>query len=142
MPKYSLDQEDKWRTYHPLEDTPDLFLKFARLYENGKGCSTDAILSWVHKYGLLGKGGGYLGSSEESIREYRESIRWAAGILAMYESALNEDEVAARDIVLGEFMTVGSPSSLYEKLDEHCILTAFPALRLTMQASSHQEQVD
>jgi hypothetical protein len=118
-PKYSSNQEDKWYEYNPFKDTPDLFLKFARLYERGKGSSVDAILDWVHRYGLLGYGEGrYFGGPEETVENYRESIYWAAGILAMYEAALNGDEDAAKDVVLGEFLSVGPSFSLLQKLGE------------------------
>ena len=118
-PKYSANQEDKWHTYNPFEDTPDLFLKFARLYEPGKGASVDAILNWVHGYGLLGYGEGrYYGGPEETVEQYRASIYWATGILAMYEAALNGDEEAAKEVVLGEFLSVGPSSSLLQKLGE------------------------
>jgi hypothetical protein len=36
----------------------------------------------------------------------------------MYEAALNEDEEAARNLVLGEFLSVGPSPSLHEKLGE------------------------
>ena len=118
-PKYSSNQEDKWHTYNPFEDTPDLFLKFARLYEPGKGASVDAILNWVHRYGLLGYGEGRdYGGPEETVEQYRASIYWAAGILAMYEAALNGDEEAAKDIVLGEFLWVGPFPYLRKKVSE------------------------
>jgi hypothetical protein len=118
-PKYSANQEDRWHSYNPFEDTPDLFLKFARLYEPGKGASVDAILNWVHGYGLLGYSEGrYYGGPEESVEQYRASIYWAAGILAMYEAALNGDEDAAKDVVLREFLSVGPSSSLLQKLGE------------------------
>lgn len=115
----SSNQKDKWHTYYPFEDTPDLFLKFARLYKPGKGSSVDTILDWVHAYGLLGYGeGSYFGGPEETIENYWGSIYWAAGILAMYEAALNGDEEAAKDVVLGEFLWVGPLSYLRKKLSE------------------------
>jgi hypothetical protein len=124
IPKYLLDREDKWRTYYPLKETPDLFLKFARLYR-GTGAHhidsvfVDSVLDWVHKYGLLGhiEIAGYAGS-EETIGLYAESARWAAGILAMYEAALNGDEEAAKAAVLEEFLTVDPLASELRTLGE------------------------
>src|SRR5215213_3351244 len=52
MSKYSISRPDKWRYYDPINDTPDLFLKFARLNEGDLLPST--ILKWVQRYGLLG----------------------------------------------------------------------------------------
>jgi hypothetical protein len=111
-PKYSLDREDKWRTYYPFEDTPDLFLKFARLYRGGGNRYVDSIfinsiLDWVHTYGLLGYDEySYYGGPEETINYYAGSAYWAACILAMYEAALNRDEEAAKAAVLEEFIWV------------------------------------
>jgi len=118
-PKYSANQEDRWHIYNPFEDTPYLFLEFTRLYEPGKGASVDAILNWVHRYGLLAYGEGrYFGGPEETVEQYRASIYWAAGILAMYEAALNGDEEAAKDVVLREFLSVGPFPYLRKKLSE------------------------
>ena len=111
-PKYPPNREDKWQTYHPLEDAPDLFLKFARLYRGGRDRYVDSvfvnsILDWVHKYGLLGyEKSLYYGGPEETISNYAGSAYWAAGILAMYEAALNGDEEAAKSAVLEEFLSV------------------------------------
>jgi hypothetical protein len=112
-PKYAPNQDDKWHAYHPLEDTPDLFLKFARLYNGGEDRYVDSVfvnsvLGWVHKYGLLGyeKSLYCYGGPEETIGNYAGSAYWAAGILAMYEAALNGDEEAAKHAVLEEFLFV------------------------------------
>ena len=111
-PKYPPNRDDKWRTYHPLEDTPDLFLKFARLYRDDRYRYVDSvfvnsILDWVHKYGLLGyEKSSYYGGPEATISNYAGSAYWAAGILAMYEAALNGDEEAAKNAVLEEFLSV------------------------------------
>jgi hypothetical protein len=123
-PKYSPNREDKWRTYHPLEDTPDLFLKFARLYRGGRDRYVDSvfvrsILEWVHKYGLLGySDNSYLGGPKETISNYAGSAYWAAGILAMYEAALNSDEVAAKSAILEEFLSVDSIASGVRRMGE------------------------
>ena len=45
VPKYpSGPSYDKWRIYEPLKETPDLFLRFARLYR--KGNSIEPILDF------------------------------------------------------------------------------------------------
>ncbi len=123
-PKYTLAREDKWRRYYPLEDTPDLFLKFARLYRGGRDRYVDSvfvksILHWVHQYGLLGYGDGdFFGGPEETLNNYAGSAYWAAGILAMYEAALNGDEEAAKGAVLEEFLPVDSVGSILEGIGE------------------------
>jgi hypothetical protein len=105
--KYPLSRTDKWRTYYPLEDTPELFLSFARLYDKKEGIAVDAILNWVQRYGLLGYGSGrWSAGPEETLADYRSEVHRAAGILASYEAALNGDEEAARDAVLNEFLLI------------------------------------
>lgn len=111
-PKYPPNRDDKWRQYRPVENTPDLFLKFARLYRGGEDRYVDSgfansILDWVHQYGLSGYGHySYYGGPEETLSNYAGSAYWAAGILAMYEAALNGDEGAARAVVLEDFLWV------------------------------------
>jgi hypothetical protein len=123
-PKYSLSREDKWRTYHPLEDTPDLFLKFARLYRGGGDRYVDStfvnsILEWVHKYGLVGYDKySYYGGPEETINNYAGATYWAAGILAMYEAALNGDQEAAKAALLEEFLWVDIVGPEFKRLGE------------------------
>ena len=95
-PKHSLLEE--WRGYDPLVDTPDLFLKFARLYD--QGFSTELILQWVGRYGVLGVGPeGWRGGPEETVEGFWEDVCWAAGILAMYEIALSGDTKKAEKLV-------------------------------------------
>jgi hypothetical protein len=93
--------EKEWRGYDPLVDTPDLFLKFARLYD--QGFSTELILQWVGSYGLLGvgsgEGSGWRGGPEETVERFWEEVSWAAGILAMYEIALSGDSANAEKVV-------------------------------------------
>lgn len=117
--KYPRNQKDKWIEYKPLNDAPDLFLKFARLHEGE--ISTEVAREWARKYGLLG----YVPSDEvgfekedavdlswEQIRRarsshdervkdgalsiFREETARAAGVLAMYEATLDGDNNAAK----------------------------------------------
>jgi hypothetical protein len=127
--KYPRNQKDKWIEYKPLQDQPDLFLRFAKLYE--RGLSVDLALGWARKYGLLGyvpdhevmseerKTGGVsweevrrvpkawevpksvLGIPRDgAISVFWEEARRAAGVLAMYEAALNGDNDAAKEVIL------------------------------------------
>jgi hypothetical protein len=103
-PKHGLTKdalEKEWRVYDPLVDTPDLFLKFARLYD--QGFSTELILQWVARYGLLGvgsgEGSGLRGGPEETVEGFWEEVSWAAGTLAMYEIALSGDSEKAKKVV-------------------------------------------
>jgi hypothetical protein len=95
-PKHRLLED--LRVYDPLVDTPDLFLKFARLYD--QGFSTELILQWVGRYGVLGVGPeGWRGGPEETVEGFWEQVSWAAGTLAMYEIALSGDSEKAAKAV-------------------------------------------
>ena len=87
--------DDKWRWYDPLEDTPDLFLKFARLH--GRSDSVDPIVDWVHKYGVLGlhRPEQWAGGPKETLEIFKMEIERAAQILALYEAALSGDNETA-----------------------------------------------
>ncbi len=50
--KYPQQENDKWTEYGPLQEKPDLFLRFAKVYE--QWFSVDLVLGWARKYGLLG----------------------------------------------------------------------------------------
>jgi hypothetical protein len=105
VPKYPYNPlgSDKWRTYAPLEDTPDLFLRFARLYERGD--QIKAMVDWVHSYGVLGQYGETPRSSRapQFARDFKESVAQAAGVLVLYEAVLNGDEEKVRATFLEEF---------------------------------------
>jgi hypothetical protein len=79
-PRYSQYQKDKWSEYMPLQDTPDLFLRFAKLYEQEP--SEQAALNWVKQYGLLGyiPDDDSLGYTPDGSRIYgrpkRETLSW------------------------------------------------------------------
>ena len=90
-----------WTGYDPLVDTPDLFLRFARLYD--QGFSPELVLQWVHRYGLLGRGLEFVGGTGETVEGFWEEVSWAAGILAMYEVALSGDSKEAERLVTTEF---------------------------------------
>ena len=107
VPKYpfSPDQEDKWKMYKPLEDTPDLFLKFAKLYEHDD--SIEPIIEWIHRYGGLGTGSSQGWRKPQEINSFKWNVSVAAGILALYEAVLNGDGKKARSLILEEFHQLG-----------------------------------
>jgi len=86
------------RFYQPLDDVPDLFLRFARLHKESD--FSKAALSWSCKYGL--PGGDILGnfssaaSMELSLFQAEAKRAWA--ILNMYEAVLNRDAQRVRDL--------------------------------------------
>ena len=101
-----MQRTDRWRTYEPLEDTPDLFLRFARLYD--KGDSIEAIADWVHRYGVLGDDPEHLNyTAAQHLRSFRQESGEAAGILALYEAVLNGDGDRAKSVFLEEYPFVG-----------------------------------
>ncbi|MGI9048032.1 MAG: hypothetical protein ACR2GU_01395 [Rubrobacteraceae bacterium] len=86
--------------YYPLEDAPDLFLKFARLYEEVDFQA--AALEWCHRYGMLHT------PDEQSIDNmgtsmplltFRREVARAHYVLAIYEAVLNRDKMAARTLL-------------------------------------------
>jgi len=93
----------EWTGYDPLVDTPDLFLRFARLYD--QRFSPELVLQWVHRYGLLGQVSGQVSgfAGGEIVEGFWEEVSWAAGILAMYEVALSRDSAEAERLVTTEF---------------------------------------
>jgi len=100
LPKHEYNyfrDDDTWRSYDPLEDTPDLFLKFARLHERND--SIEHIVDWVHKYGVLGLDRPKLlhgeGGPKETLESFKMEVERAAQVLALYEAALSGDNEAA-----------------------------------------------
>lgn len=84
--------------YHPLDDAPDLFLKFARLHEDSDFEGT--ALRFAHEYGLPDGEHPFprpdgVGTDVEadrlSLLRFREEVRRAWVVLAMYEAVLNGD---------------------------------------------------
>ncbi len=129
-PKYSRGpQKDKWREYKPLQDTPDLFLRFAKLHE--KGCSVESAREWARRYGLLGYTPDIDLMAEEdktskpswelfrrapragenlkdgAVGVFWEEVSRAAGVLTMYEATLSRDNEVAKKRLLEELPFLG-----------------------------------
>jgi hypothetical protein len=94
--------DEHWKTYKPLEEQPDLFLRFARL--SRQDASPQRALDWCKEYGVLGLAGdhhwGWAGENKarrayESLGAFDAEVNRAAGVLALYEAALNRDREAA-----------------------------------------------
>lgn len=82
-----------WRSYKPLEEVPDLFLKFTRLH--GVADPEAAALDWSREYGVLGDHMAPLIRPDRmSLLCFREEGKRAWVVLKMYEAALNHDERA------------------------------------------------
>jgi hypothetical protein len=100
------DLSDEWSAYSPLEDVPDLFLKFGKLYEQAD--FERAALAFSNNYGLPG-GGQEIVDAERGLKrmptrmkvsQFRDEARRAWGVLALYESVLNGDAPAVKDLFL------------------------------------------
>jgi hypothetical protein len=123
VPKYSREPSyfNKWRSYEPLEDTPDLFLKFARLH--GAEDRDDAMLAWVRNYGTLGHGKPrWVAGAPQDAKGFWEAVDQAAGVLALYEAVLNGDKERARSTILEEFPNVTLFWQLGNELSEKSAL--------------------
>lgn len=87
-----------WRGYKPLEEVPDLFLKFARLHEAAD--LEAAALDWSRKYGVVGDHTADLIRPDRmSLSCFKEEAKRAWMVLKMYEAALNRDKVAVRRLL-------------------------------------------
>ena len=99
-----------WKTYAPLRDEPDLFLRFARLGEGGT--SSRAISGWVGEHGLLGCGQpavhpsagqnvGWFGRPEDGLGVSADEARRAAALLRWCDALLYGDEDRLVEAVSG-----------------------------------------
>jgi hypothetical protein len=85
------EDENRVRVYAPLQETPDLFLKFAGLRRHKAKTRDEAaeiMLNWAKNYGVLGL---YPGNDRrESLTRFVSSARRAARCLELYEAATVE----------------------------------------------------
>ncbi len=85
--------------YHPLRDTPDLFLKFAKIHVSRN--QEDAVLDWTDRFGLLG------GDNEGRLQDldkvpislFLDEAKRAWVVLSLFEAACNKDVPTIKDIV-------------------------------------------
>jgi len=75
--------EEKWTSYKPLVDTPDLFLKFARLYQAPN--FGEAARQFSQRYGLLHEPW----QRQEELSSFYRSAKRAWIVLRLYEAVLN-----------------------------------------------------
>jgi hypothetical protein len=100
------DLSDEWSAYTPLEEVPDLFLKFGKLYEQAD--FEQAALAFSNNYGLPGgrqeivhgDRGLKPTPTRMKVSQFRDEARRAWGVLALYESVLNGDAPAVKDVFL------------------------------------------
>jgi hypothetical protein len=119
VPKYPYEPAtfDKWSSYEPLEETPDLFLKFARLYQAQD--QAEAMLDWIHTYGMLGHGQPpWMPGSPQNVQAFWLAVGQAAGLLTRYEAVLNRDRQSVQRAILVEFPYVGAWGHLDNELSD------------------------
>jgi hypothetical protein len=100
------DLSDDWLAYSPLENVPDLFLKFGKLYEQAD--FEHAALAFSNDYGLPDGMEEFVegGRSPEGtpprmkVSEFRDEARRAWGVLALYEAVLNSDAPTVKSLFL------------------------------------------
>jgi hypothetical protein len=123
-PVDSYTEEKGWRSYRPLVEAPDLFLRFARLCQEPN--FKKAALAWSHRYGLPGGGpvdskikGVKSGIRPDSMR--LEGFWWEAkkahAILTMYEGTLNRDAQAIKQL-LADYLNEKADYLLPLKINE------------------------
>jgi len=119
VPKYPNEPAtfDKWRSYAPLEETPDLFLKFTRLYQAQD--RPEAMLDWARTYGTLGHGQPpWVPGAPQEAKSFWEAVGKAAGLLALYEAVLNRESQSVQRAILADFPYVGLWWQIYNELPD------------------------
>jgi hypothetical protein len=100
------DESDDWLDYSPLDDAPDLFLRFGKLHDQADFERT--ALTFVNEYGLPGDRE-QSGKGEREIKpaptkmklsEFRDEARRAWAVLSFYEAVLNGDAPAVKNLFL------------------------------------------
>jgi hypothetical protein len=99
--------EEEWISYNPIDDVPDLFLRFARLYEESD--FDRAALDFTSKYGLpngadeapapFGDPGFETEAINWSLSQFHHEARRAWVVLALYEAVLNDEERTVRRLL-------------------------------------------
>jgi len=109
-PPWTGEEELHWRSYAPLKETPDLFLKLARLHQEPE--FEEATLAFSHRYGVLGgtsTKGSFPKPYRDNLSNFREEASRAWSILKMYEAVLNRNWMAAKSLLIAdEFYEAGN----------------------------------
>jgi hypothetical protein len=94
-----IKREGTWRSYQPIKEAPELFLRFAALHKAAD--FERAVLDWTHKFGVLGGDGADSFRSFETtpVKTYWHHSVQAWILLRMYEAWWSEDAGILRDLV-------------------------------------------
>ena len=93
---------EEWGVYSPLEDVPDLFLKFSRTFTEND--FEGAALAFAHNYGLPNSNredvndarSAHLTPERMDLSRFRGEAKKAHSVLVLYEAVLNEDVQAIK----------------------------------------------
>jgi hypothetical protein len=91
--RFDEEHVQKWTSYKPLVDTPDLFLKFARLCEAPN--FGEAARQFSQRYGLLHEPG----QRQEDLSSFYRRAKRAWIVVRLYEAVLNADARAVELLV-------------------------------------------
>jgi hypothetical protein len=98
---FSSEDVNNWRSFSPLEEAPDLFLKFCGLHREPD--FAQAALLFAQRYGLpigtIGEGDTGIRPDQLALQHFFEESQRAWVVLSLYESVLNRDEDAARRLL-------------------------------------------
>ena len=123
------DLSEDWLAYNPLDDVPDLFLKFGKLYEQAD--FERAALDFANGYGLPGDREKSVKGEREikpaptkmKLSEFRDEARRAWAVLAFYEAVLNGDAPAVRNLFLelrdDRVFALWDKVFRFERIEEH-----------------------
>jgi hypothetical protein len=107
-----LERRKHWRMYRPLEETPDLFLKLAYLYERND--FPESAVDFSTQFGVPGSSSLEWNTNKEriSLYSFREESRRAWLILKLYEAVLSRDGKIARALLYEHAREVPGMSAL------------------------------
>jgi hypothetical protein len=101
------DDDEGWTIYDPINDVPDLFLRFARLY--GEPDFDRAALDFANRYGLpngederpaaFGEAGYETEAMNWGLSQFHHQARRAWVVLALYEAVLNDEDQTVRQLL-------------------------------------------
>jgi len=102
------DTDDEgWIVYDPIDDVPDLFVRFARLY--GESDFDRAALDFASKYGLpngadeapapFGEPGFQTDAMNWGLSQFHHEARRAWVVLTLYEAVLNDEYQMVRRLL-------------------------------------------
>lgn len=125
-PRHVKENLSHWKSYLPLEEAPDLYLKLASLYE-AEDFQT-AALEFSRTYGLPGDANIPLWEQKDraEVFSFRVAVRRAWLVLRLYEAALNRDGDAAGELLTTHGSQVLDTTGNLRSLRTPPFLRAYP----------------